>query len=126
MLLQAPVLGKDSITYVVIHCDNVEHAMKKLPNHTAHVIEYVVRWAARLEPLSEDQRQDLLMRLASALTHQSVVIQGVNHPVGKKFPKLRGGTLDSTIKFMQKLLHLVCGGGNGSSNNGDSGTSLNR
>ena len=124
------MLGKDSITYVVIHCDNVEHAMKKLPNHTAHVIEYVVRWAARLEPLSGDQRQDLLMRLVSALTHQSVVIQGVTHPVGKKFPKLRGGTLDSTIKFMQKLLHLVCGGGggNGSSNNGggDSATSLNR
>lgn len=120
------MLGKDSITYVVIHCDNVEHAMKKLPNHTAHVIEYVVRWAARLEPLGDDQRQDLLMRMVSALTHQSVVIQGVTHPAGKKFPKLRGGTLDSTIKFMQKLLHLVCSNSSSNGGGGESTPSLNR
>ena len=37
--------------------------------------------------------------------------QGVTHPAAKKFPKLRGGTLDSTLKFMLKLLHLVCNNG---------------
>ena len=75
-LLQTPVLGKDGITYVVIHCDNVEHAMRKLSSHTAHVVEYVVRFVARMScsghggGLDDTQRQELLMRLVSALTHQ--------------------------------------------------------
>ena len=33
----------------------------------------------------------------------------MNHPATKKFPKLRGGTLDSTLKFMVKLLNMVTG-----------------
>ena len=33
----------------------------------------------------------------------------MNHPATKKFPKLRGGTLDSTLKFMVKLLNIVTG-----------------
>ena len=28
--LRTPALGKDAITYVVIHCDNVETAMSKV------------------------------------------------------------------------------------------------
>ena len=28
--LRSPALGKDGITYVVIHCDNVEVAMRKV------------------------------------------------------------------------------------------------
>ena len=70
------MLGKDGITYVVIHCDNVEHAMRKLSSHTAHVVEYVVRFVARMSSsghgggLDDTQRQELLMRLVSALTHQ--------------------------------------------------------
>ena len=28
--LKSPALGKDAITYVVIHCDNVELAMSKV------------------------------------------------------------------------------------------------
>ena len=28
--LKTPVLGKDGITYVVIHCDNVEAAIRKV------------------------------------------------------------------------------------------------
>ena len=80
-LLQTPVLGKDGITYVVIHCDNVEHAMRKLSSHTAHVVEYVVRFVARMSSsghgggLDDTQRQELLMRLVSALTHQVGITQ---------------------------------------------------
>ena len=105
--LKAPILGKDGITYVVIHCDNVEHALKKLPTYTAYILEYMVRFVARLNPLTREQKEDLLMRLVCALTHQSVTIHGINHPSGKKFPKLRGGTLDSTAKFIMKLYDLV-------------------
>ena len=75
------MLGKDGITYVVIHCDNVEHAMRKLSSHTAHVVEYVVRFVARMSSsghgggLDDTQRQELLMRLVSALTHQVGITQ---------------------------------------------------
>ena len=49
-----------------------------------------------------------MMRLVAALTHQSVVINGLNFPDAKlQFPKLRGGTADSTLKFMLRLLDTV-------------------
>ena len=38
-----------------------------------------------------------------SLTHQSIVIQNIAHPTGKKFPKLRGGTAESILKFLLKL-----------------------
>ena len=51
-----------------------------------------------------------MKRLAGSLTQQSVVIRNEDHPAGKKFAKLRGGTEDSTLKFMMKLYHMVGGG----------------
>ena len=73
-------------------------------------MEYLVRFVARLRPkLSESDAADLMRRLAGSLTQQSVVIRNEEHPAGKKFPKLRGGTEDSTLKFMMKLYHIVSG-----------------
>ena len=66
-----------------LKCKLLQHALRKLSTHTAHVVEYVVRFVARLGPgLTHQQTQDLLMRLVSALTHQSVVIQ-VRNPLNK-------------------------------------------
>lgn len=49
-----------------------------------------------------------MMRFAASLTHQSVLIQGTSFPDAKlQFPKLRGGTADSTLKFLLRLLEMV-------------------
>ena len=101
--LKAPILDKDSITYLVIHSDNLEVALRKLPTHVSFILEYLIRFVVRLKPIERSHCQDVLRRLLVALTHQSVVIQNVVHPTGKKFPKLRGGTAESTLKFLLKL-----------------------
>ena len=59
--------------------------------------------------MSETDAEDLMRRLSASLTLQTVVIRNVEHPAGKKFPKLRGGTEDSTLKYMKKLYVMVAG-----------------
>jgi len=66
--------------------------------------------------LSEADAEDLMRRLSAALSQQTVSIRNIEHPVGKQFAKLRGGTEDSTLKFMMKLYHMV-GGGTASTSN---------
>ncbi len=41
--LKQPLLDKDGITYVVIYCDNVEAALRRLPNAVCYVVEYLAR-----------------------------------------------------------------------------------
>ncbi len=77
------------------------------------------------------QASNLLKRLLASLTHQSIPIEGkydshkerlsqvphdslftvtgTLHPVGKHYPKLRAGTLDSCLKFLMTL-YLLCQG----------------
>jgi hypothetical protein len=78
----------------------------------------MVRFVARLRPvLSEADVEDLMRRLSASLSQQTVGIRNIEHPAGKKFPKLRGGTEESTLKFMMKLYHMVGGGTASTSNN---------
>ena len=65
-----------------------------------------------------------MRRLAASLCLQTVVIRNVDHPAGKKFPKLRGGTEDSTLKFMMKLYHMVGGGSASTSNHALQGKNM--
>ena len=101
------------------------HLSFKLSLSTAYLVEYLVRFVARLRPtLSQNDVEDLMRRLVGALTQQSVLIRNETHPAGKKFPKLRGGTEDSTLKFMIKLYHMVGGGAESNSGNDVQGTIL--
>ena len=105
--LKSPVLDRDGITYIVIRADDVEAALRKLPNHLCYIVEYLIRFVARLQPLPRQHSENLLRRFMAALTHQSTIIDGKSYPIGKKFPKLRGGTGDSTIKFMMLIFDSV-------------------
>ena len=42
--LKSPILDRNGITYVVIHCDNVEAALAKLHGHVGYIIEYLIRY----------------------------------------------------------------------------------
>ena len=61
---------QDGITYVVIYCDNIEAALRRLPNHVCYILEYLVRFVARLQPLTRGQSEHVMMRIMAALTHQ--------------------------------------------------------
>ena len=71
-------------------------------------MEYLIRFLARIKPsLSDEDIEDMMRRIAASLTHQQVVIRNEEHPYGKKFPRLRGGTEESMMKFMMKLYRMV-------------------
>ena len=85
---------------MVIHCDDVDAVLQRLPNHVCYIVEYLVRFVSRLK-IDAEKQSTLMMRLVASLTHQSVVIKGTTFPDAKlQFSKLRGGTADSTLKFM--------------------------
>ena len=93
---------------MVIHCDDVQAVLQRVPNHVGYILEYLVRFVLRLKLDSADKMHTLLMRFVAALTHQSVVIKGTTYPDAKlHFPKLRGGTADSTLKFMLRLKDMI-------------------
>ena len=106
------ISDRNGITFVVIHCDDVDAVLQRLPNHVCYIVEYLVRFVSRLK-IDTDKQNTLMMRLVAALTHQSVVIKGTTFPDAKlQFSKLRGGTADSTLKFMlryhQRSQDLIC------------------
>ena len=41
--LRTPVIGKDAMTYVVIHCDDIEKAMSKVGHISQNFISNCVR-----------------------------------------------------------------------------------
>ena len=55
---------------MVIYCDNIEAALRRLPNHVCYILEYLVRFVARLQPLTREQSEHVMMRIMAALTHQ--------------------------------------------------------
>ena len=73
--LKNPILDRNGITYVVIHCDNVEAALSRLPNHVGYILEYLIRFVIRLQ-LEPGQMENLMMRFVATLTHQCVEISG--------------------------------------------------
>ena len=101
------ISDRNGITFVVIHCDDVDAVLQRLPNHVCYIVEYLVRFVSRLK-IDADKQNTLMMRLVAALTHQSVVIKGTTFPDAKlQFSKLRGGTADSTLKFMLRYHQMV-------------------
>ena len=94
------ISDQNGITFVVIHCDDVDAVLQRLPNHVCYIVEYLVRFVSRLK-IGAEKQSTLMMRFVASLTHQSVVIKGTTFPDAKlQFSKLRGGTADSTLKFM--------------------------
>ena len=92
---------------------------------TAFILEYLIRFLARIKPsLSDEDVEDLMRRFSASLTHQSVIIREMEHPFGKKFNRLRGGTEESMMKFMMKLYRMVGGGSVTSTSSGKFVTSL--
>ena len=97
---------RNGITFVVIHCDDVDAVLQRLPNHVCYIVEYLVRFVSRLK-IGAEKQSTLMMRFVASLTHQSVVIKGTTFPDAKlQFSKLRGGTADSTLKFMLRYVFV--------------------
>ena len=47
--LKSPILDRNGITFVVIHCDDVEAVMQRIPSHVCYIMEYLVRFVSRLK-----------------------------------------------------------------------------
>ncbi|CAG0879468.1 unnamed protein product [Darwinula stevensoni] len=105
--LKIPSLTKDHLAYIVISADKPQICLKRLEPGVRYTLEYLVRFVARLRPLSRQQHEDILRRILASMTHQGVPINGNLRPSGK-YKKLREGTLRKMMEFLMKFYDLVC------------------
>lgn len=105
--LRHPVFDQNCLTYLVTAASNVEFCLKKMELDTRYTVEYLVRFVSRLTLLPSDQQSSVIRRLMASLTHQAVPVNGVLKPAGKGYRKLREGTLEKVLEFMETLKKKV-------------------
>ncbi|GLH11664.1 Protein of unknown function [Gryllus bimaculatus] len=105
--LKSPILDRDDLSYIVILGSQPETCLKKLDLITQYTLEYLLRFLARLQPISNDTTEDIIKRFVCSLTHQSIAIQGILKPAGKSYQKLREGTYRKVMEFMIKVYDMV-------------------
>ncbi|XP_049954844.1 protein tyrosine phosphatase domain-containing protein 1-like [Schistocerca serialis cubense] len=106
-LLKTPALNCDSLSYIVIFGNNPEKCLKKLDKAVQYLLEYLLRFIRRLQPITKNSEQELIKRFMSSLTQQSIEICGVLQPTGKGFNRLRTGTRKVLFEFMINFLNLI-------------------
>lgn len=68
------------------------------------LIEYLLRFVIRLRPLAANKKVDIIKRLISSLTQQTICIGDTYLPSGREFPKLREGTCSQIVNFMLRMI----------------------
>ncbi|XP_066966573.1 protein tyrosine phosphatase domain-containing protein 1-like isoform X2 [Macrobrachium rosenbergii] len=105
--LKLPVLDVDALSYIVLASHKPEVCLRKLDKEVRYTLEYLLRFVARLHPLSRAHQEMILRRFMASLTQQSVPVRGTLLPAGKGYTKLREGTLRKVTEFIQKFFELV-------------------
>merc|ERR1719192_2903534 len=101
--LKVPLIDKDCVINIVILCEDLEKALKRLNANQAFIIEYLVRLVARLQPLAREKAEEVMKRLLASLTHQSIPLGDTIVPPGKAFPRMRPGTFDSCLTLLMSM-----------------------
>ncbi|KAF2883896.1 hypothetical protein ILUMI_22281 [Ignelater luminosus] len=105
--LKLPVLGKENLETIVIHYKQPETCFKKIILEDAYLIEYLINFLIKIRPMPKEDQDDVLMRIVSSLTQQTIIINGKALPSDKGFRKLREGTLKCTTEFFKVLLSMI-------------------
>ncbi|KAJ9575419.1 hypothetical protein L9F63_025631, partial [Diploptera punctata] len=105
--LRVPILSRDDLSYIVILGSQPEVCLKKFDIASQYIIEYLFRFLARLQPISQDTQLNVIKRFVASLTHQGVPIQGILKPAGKGYHKLREGTHQKVMEFMTKFFEMI-------------------
>ncbi|KAJ8985848.1 hypothetical protein NQ317_006219 [Molorchus minor] len=105
--LKTPVIKMEDFEAIVVLYKQPELCLQKLGIEEAFLIEYLLRFLSKIQPISKETQDDLLKRFIAALSKHVVVINDANLPSENGFKKIGDGTLSCTLQFFQSLLNLV-------------------
>ncbi|XP_013167356.1 PREDICTED: protein tyrosine phosphatase domain-containing protein 1-like [Papilio xuthus] len=102
--LKEPVLDREDLSLIVSRAHNMEWCIQALDMEDIILIEYLLRFMIRLRPLAANKKVDIIKRLISSLTQQTICIEDTYLPSGREFPKLREGTCSQIVNFMLRMI----------------------
>ncbi|CAH1377967.1 hypothetical protein MTP99_019350 [Tenebrio molitor] len=105
--LKHPVIRREGFENIVVHYKQPEICFQKFSPEEAYLIEYLLRFISKINPISKDNQDYLIKRIISACSQQTLLIREKMKPIDKGFKKLRDGTLACTLEFFQSLFELI-------------------
>ncbi|CAH1153563.1 unnamed protein product [Phaedon cochleariae] len=105
--LKVPILQTNDFENIVILYKQPEACLQKIALEECYLIEYLLRFQSKIQPVSKTDREDLMRRLIAALSQHSVLINNNLVPSGRGFRKIGGGTFTCTYNFFQSLLEMI-------------------
>lgn len=82
--LKSPILNRESLEAIVIFYNQPDVCLSKFDLESGYLIEYILRFLSKLEPLSKDLQENILKRFVAALAKQTILIRDNLLPSGKK------------------------------------------
>ncbi|KAJ8955324.1 hypothetical protein NQ318_003417 [Aromia moschata] len=105
--LKTPVIKMEDFETIVVLYKQPEACLQKFSVEDSYLIEYLLRFLNKLQPISKESLEALLKRIVAALSKHIVVINNKVLPSGKGFKKIGDGTLACAIELFQSLFSLV-------------------
>ncbi|KAF7287427.1 hypothetical protein GWI33_001400 [Rhynchophorus ferrugineus] len=105
--LKVPVMKLEHFEQIVVMYKQTEACFQKFGMEESYLIEYLLSFLSRLQPLSKDCLDWLLKRMLGALSKQTVIIKGHVIPSEKGFKRIGDGTLSCSCKFFQDLFDVI-------------------
>lgn len=82
--LKMPILNRESLETIVIFYNQPDVCLSKFDLESGYLIEYILRFLSKLEPLPKDLQGNILKRFVAALAKQTILIEDTFLPSGKK------------------------------------------
>ena len=127
--LEEPILDRQTLVHVIIKAEKPVDALTKLEEDSRFIVEYLIRFIARLRPDSEELLDLLIRRLIASITHQMIRVSKRTEAEasssereemrqGKKgsrlvpgfrenWPEMRKGTIGRTVTFFKTFYSLL-------------------
>lgn len=128
-MLEEPLLDRKTLVHVVIKAEKPVDALMKLQENSRFLIEYLIRFIARLRPESEQALDLLIKRFIASITHQMIRVPkrseaastsketdevGENPKTSRlipgfreNWPEMRKGTIGRTVTFFKAFYSLL-------------------
>ncbi|CAH1103557.1 unnamed protein product [Psylliodes chrysocephalus] len=105
--LKVPVIKMENFENIVVHYKEPELCIQKFSLEECYLIEYLLKFFLKIQPVSKENQEDMLKRMIAALSKHSVLINNNAIPSGKGFKKIGDGTLTCTYHLFQSLAELI-------------------
>ncbi|XP_056645749.1 uncharacterized protein LOC130450997 [Diorhabda sublineata] len=105
--LKIPVIKMEDFENIVVNYKEPELCFQKFSLEDCFLMEYLLKFFLKIQPVNKENQEDMLKRLIGALSKHSVIINNNTVPSGKGFKRIGDGTLTCTYHFFQSLVELI-------------------